>query len=431
MFLAVGPGMTVAWSETGVPEVPLDEFTPISDIYRARSFCSWNGYLFLAGMYELVTGTWIYYPRRIRNPAPGTVDDFTAAGAYFSDLPGAGKLLDCEALEGGIALAESSQLSLITDGGSLSLPWVYHENVGQGLAPISNFASVNGRAYIVCSDGLIYEISTGGVTRIPGFFDLTMYDDFNPGTESVQLVYDLNLQKLVVFRKSEELEEPLVPSPSGLFDWDFTDTAIWKGGSFNGQTDQYNSTFDYSEGTDDSNNLWVLETNDGEQMLAVNQQNAGGGYKGYNYSDPQTGIAALKFRLQVDISANDSGHRVQLNFYPDVGDYVHFYVMGTGILQVWKPGQVLINVPGLNGDGPRTICGYITGTHIYVKGKNGYDDNYNLTTWNQDINGNAAHTIDLSDSTWRIANGSDTAPLTHGWVRKLEIFTPTYPSWED
>jgi hypothetical protein len=75
--------------------------------------------------------------------------------------------------------------------------------------------------------------------------------------------------------------------------------------------------------------------------------------------------------------------------------------------------------------------GYITGTHVYMKGKNGYDDSYSWTVWNTDVNGNGAFTFDMSDKYWFLSNGNDTAPLTHGYVRKLEIMTPTYSGWAD
>jgi len=200
-FISVGDNGKIAYSSTGAGVRTFDKFKPISDIYRSVAFSRFGGYMLYLGMWEFIDGNWEYFPRRIRNPAPGTVDDFDEEfGAYFSDLPGDGAIIAAASIEGGIVVGEQNQLSLLTDGGSLLTPWDYHDNYGEGLQLISNLTTFGGAAFGICTDGLIYRADYNSVSRVQGFFDLTKFDDFNPGTERVSIQFDPATQKLVVFR---------------------------------------------------------------------------------------------------------------------------------------------------------------------------------------------------------------------------------------
>ena len=200
-FVVVGADTLVGYSSTGAARPAFDQFQPISDVYRAQCFTQFGAYMVYGGVQVFEGGEWNYYPRRILNPAPGTVDDFESQGWFFVDLPGSGYLLDMTSVRGGIVIAESNQLSLLSDAGSLSAPWMYHQNYGEGLKPISNLTSFNGIAYVVADDGLIYSATNTGVDRLPGFFDLTQYEDWEPGDESVWLGFDPIFQNLFVFRQ--------------------------------------------------------------------------------------------------------------------------------------------------------------------------------------------------------------------------------------
>lgn len=200
-FISVGSDGKISYSATGAGVRAYDKFKPISDIYRAVAFARFGGYMLYAGMWEFIDGNWEYFPRRIRNPSPGTVNDFDEDfGAYFSDLPGDGAIIAAASIEGGIILGEQNQISLLTDGGSVLTPWDYHDNYGEGLQLISNLTTFGGAAFGICTDGLIYRADYNSVTRLQSFFDLTKFDDFNPGSERVTIQFDPATQKLIVFR---------------------------------------------------------------------------------------------------------------------------------------------------------------------------------------------------------------------------------------
>lgn len=200
-FLTVGTATLVAYSSTGTARPAFDHFTPISDVYRAQCFTQYGAYMLYGGIQVFEEGQWNYYPRRLLNPSPGSVDDFISQGWFFVDLPGSGYLLDMVSIRGGVVIAESNQLSLVTDAGSLTAPWMYHQNYGEGLKPISNLTSFNGVGYVIADDGLIYTATNTGVSRLQGFFDLTEYEDWEPGTEAVWLGFDPIYQTLFVFRQ--------------------------------------------------------------------------------------------------------------------------------------------------------------------------------------------------------------------------------------
>lgn len=202
-FVTVGAGEKVAYSASGAGVRAFDLFRPVSEIYRSVAFARFGGYMLYLGMYEFEGGAWTYYPRRIRNASPGTVNDFdedAGFGAYHVDLPGDGAIIAAASIEGGIVVGEQNQISLLTDGGSLITPWDYHDNYGEGLTLISNLTTFGGAAFGICTDGLIYRADYNSVQRIQSFFDLTKFDDFNPGSERVSIQFDPATQKLVVFR---------------------------------------------------------------------------------------------------------------------------------------------------------------------------------------------------------------------------------------
>jgi photosystem II stability/assembly factor-like uncharacterized protein len=214
-LVAVGKDSLVAYSATGAARPAFDLFTPISDIYRAQCFTQQDAYMCYFGMMEYEEGKWNYYPRRMRCAAPGTVDDFTTIGHYFTDFPGNGAILDAISIRGGMVVAETDQLGLVTDGGSLSLPWIYQQNYGEGLKPVSNLASFNGVAYVVGDDGLIYSATSTGVGRLQGFFDLSRFEDWDASDEAVWLQFDPIYQLLFVFRQKSPWTIWLVNDDTG------------------------------------------------------------------------------------------------------------------------------------------------------------------------------------------------------------------------
>jgi hypothetical protein len=199
-FISVGTDGKICYSATGAGVRAYETFKPVSELYRATAIARLGGTMLYLGMLELEGGEWVYHPRRIRNPTPGTVDDFTSYGAYYSDLPGDGALIAAASVEGGIVVGEQNQISLIRDGGSAETPWAYQDNYGDGLQLISNLATFGGAAYGICTDGLIYRADYNSVSRLQSFFDLTKFDDFNPGTSRATITFDPATQKLIVFR---------------------------------------------------------------------------------------------------------------------------------------------------------------------------------------------------------------------------------------
>lgn len=214
-YVTVGNKALIAYSATGAGRPAFENFRPISDIYRAQCFTQQDAYMVYGGMIEFLDDKWQFFPRRIRSPAPGTVDDFTTVGHYVSDLPGTGFIMDMISVRGGIVIAESEQLSLLTDGGSLSLPWAYQKNFGEGIRPISNLTSFNGVAYVIADDGLIYSATSVGVDRLQGFFDLTRFEDWEPGSESAWIGFDPVYQTLFVFRQKSPWKVWLVGTDNG------------------------------------------------------------------------------------------------------------------------------------------------------------------------------------------------------------------------
>jgi len=215
LLVAVGQRSTLGYSASGAARPAFDLFRPISDLYRFQCFTQQDAYMVYGGVHAYEEGKWNYYPRRIMNAAPGTVDDFTTVGWYFMDLPGTGAIMDMISVRGGIVIAETNQLSLLTDGGSLSSPWAYQQNYGEGLRPLSNLASFNGVAFLVADDGLIYQATSSGVGRLQGFFDLTQFEDWGAGDESVWLQFDPVFQMLFVYRQKSPWTIWLVNDDTG------------------------------------------------------------------------------------------------------------------------------------------------------------------------------------------------------------------------
>lgn len=215
-FVAVGNEGKVAYSATGTGVRSYDQFVPISDEIRATAFCQSGAYMNYGGIMQLEGSTWVYYPTKVISAAPGTVNDFDEAfGSWETNLPGDGAILAMASIEGGWVAARSDSVDLMTDGGSLDLPWVWNGNYGQGLRIISNWATFGGAAFGIFEDGLIYRADYNSVTRLPGFFDLTEFDDFNPGTEVVQINFDPQTQKLLVFRPESPWRLYFVDDQSG------------------------------------------------------------------------------------------------------------------------------------------------------------------------------------------------------------------------
>jgi hypothetical protein len=78
--------------------------------------------------------------------------------------------------------------------------------------------------------------------------------------------------------------------------------------------------------------------------------------------------------------------------------------------------------------------GYYTGTVFHMKAKNGHDASMSWTLWNgsdADAYGNYTETLSQLGFWIGLGISSDTAPLTHGWVKTFELMTNEYGSWAD
>jgi photosystem II stability/assembly factor-like uncharacterized protein len=224
-FVTLGEDFLLAYSVTGAGRPAFNPFQPISDRYRAQCFAQFGAYMVYGGCMwfegeededgNITNGLWNPYPRRIMNAAPGSIDDFKSVGWFFTDLPGTGTLLDMTSINSGILIAESDQLSLLTDAGSTQAPWMYHDDYGEGIKPISNLASFNGVGYVVSDDGLIYTAMSVGVSRLESLFDLSQFEDWDASAESVWLQFDPTYQVLFIFRQKAPWTVWLVNDSTG------------------------------------------------------------------------------------------------------------------------------------------------------------------------------------------------------------------------
>ena len=84
------------------------------------------------------------------------------------------------------ARSPDSQMKLERFG---ALPLMYEGRIKpfdtlarNSLRMISNLISGNENAFGVAEDGLLYQANINGVQRLPGFFDLTEFEDWEPGS---------------------------------------------------------------------------------------------------------------------------------------------------------------------------------------------------------------------------------------------------------
>jgi len=224
-FVTLGNDFLIGYSVTGAGRPAFNPFQPISDRYRAQCFAQFGAYMVYGGCMwfegdedaegNITNGLWNPYPRRIMNAAPGSIDDFESVGWFFVDLPGTGSLLDMTSINSGILIAETDQLTLLTDAGSTQAPWMYHDDYGEGIKPVSNLASFNGVGYVVSDDGLIYTAMSVGVSRLESLFDLSQFEDWDASAESVWLQFDPTYQVLFIFRQKSPWTVWLVNDSTG------------------------------------------------------------------------------------------------------------------------------------------------------------------------------------------------------------------------
>jgi hypothetical protein len=177
----------------------VDEFTPISDLYRSKCFSIVNGYVVLFGLneYDVNTDVWTYTPRRIRWTAPATVNDFVGTGAGTADVLGNGEFIDARTVNERIVIFESNAISALVPRGIVDDPFNY-EVLHRGIKIASNPCVVNDICYFIADDGLLYQTNGVVVEEIGASFDLTEFDDFGYKRPS-WLVYSVELNSLIVY----------------------------------------------------------------------------------------------------------------------------------------------------------------------------------------------------------------------------------------
>jgi hypothetical protein len=184
------------------PVYSVDEFTPVSSIYRSKCFGIVNGYVVLFGLneYDAVTDAWTFTPRRIRWTAPATVNDFSGTGSGTADVVGNGDFIDARTVNERIVMFESDVISALVPRGIVDDPFDY-EVIYRGLRIVSNPAVVNDIIYFVASDGLLWQTDGSSVSEVGASFDATAFDDFNED-RPLWLVYSSAINSLIVFYAS-------------------------------------------------------------------------------------------------------------------------------------------------------------------------------------------------------------------------------------
>lgn len=197
-ILDISPGTYVSYY--------VDEFTPISDLYRSKCYGIVNGYVVLFGLleYDAVDDEWDYTPRRIRWTAPATVNNFTLDGSGTADVLGNGEFIDARTVNERIVMFESNAISTLVPRGIVDDPFDY-EVIHRGIRIASNPCVVNDIIYFIADDGLLY--STNGVTveELGASFDLTKFDDFDD-KRPAWLVYSVELNSLLVFYPDDTIQ---------------------------------------------------------------------------------------------------------------------------------------------------------------------------------------------------------------------------------
>jgi len=153
-------------------------FSPLSTSFRSKAFTVAGSYLMLGGMTEwnTSTSTWVYYPRRIRWPSPGTVNDFDGEGGSWLDLPGVGEVLMLRTIGTNVVGWDTSGIFVLEQTGDLDAPWGYRR-LRDGVQAISNSVQVGSQVFWIAHDGRLW--ATNGVQVDPsGSFDLGEFDDW-------------------------------------------------------------------------------------------------------------------------------------------------------------------------------------------------------------------------------------------------------------
>ena len=155
----------------------VDDFTPISDLYRGQTFAIIDGYLILIGTREWETDEWVYHPKRIRWTSPGTYNDFTTAGQGTADVSGPGELIHAAAANGRVVIFETTRVSAIVPRGDTDDPFDY-DVVNDNFRIISNPVAVNDSIYVIADDGLLWQTDGINCEEVGASFDITELDDY-------------------------------------------------------------------------------------------------------------------------------------------------------------------------------------------------------------------------------------------------------------
>jgi hypothetical protein len=202
----------------GEYSVEYGDFETISGLYRAHAFCQAGGFMVYGGMSEWDAEAdpdpaWVFKPRRVRWPAPGTIAEFGESGAGWVDLSGTGQILDLCSVGNSVIVGETDRISALTPGASST--WD-HRSLAEGLWQLSNMIELNEVAYFVGSDGLLYGATPAGVQRVESGFDLSIAGDWEVASSSpISISYSPSLQALLVMRVADPYKLHLIEPEGG------------------------------------------------------------------------------------------------------------------------------------------------------------------------------------------------------------------------
>jgi len=189
------------------PVIPptMENFEPISQLYRGKSYASVDSYIVLCGTSEWNVDPedndnvgWIHHYRRVRWPSPGTTNDWQGEGAGFLDCPGGSAIIDAAPVGHNVILFEADGIGLLQQLGDLDSAFGYRP-LKQNLTKISNVLMLDGAAFFVSEGGQLWTTNGVQVTQVPGF-DLTEFEDQWNSTDPVWLDYFETYGCIVVFR---------------------------------------------------------------------------------------------------------------------------------------------------------------------------------------------------------------------------------------
>ena len=179
----------------------LESMAPLSNDYRGGCFAAVDGYLLLGQLREKAGDGWSYKPNRVRWPAPATLTDWEGEGAGWLDCPTKGAILDMRPTGHSVVLFESDRLGLLEPLGDLDNPWGYRV-LQSGIRTISRPCVVDNTVYFIADNGLLYGTNGVQVQQFGGF-DLGEFDDFELGSDPIQMDWDSQLGAIIIYKPGD------------------------------------------------------------------------------------------------------------------------------------------------------------------------------------------------------------------------------------